>query len=379
MKSPFTVASVTLLLGGCIPSQAGEETSQGQLVSNRPDGVLLNQQHSKLVTRWRGPMDHGGGVQDDHIDFRVWEARLTGESQKLESHPVRFVWRRGWFGTGTAPELRNPIFMRVGGKYIPNGCFDGTISSVSSNGTTCLPASKGPQVVQLGGRSENIPVSGHYVTFADGLDGNLEPCTLDLRQIAPSADIPITGNINDANYIPWDSANFGDETGPAFRFAVSYLPPQNAFVIDYGQKHQPIYRATCQGFEQVSQVLPLADGIIKSKSKENTSPVRVLDIVADKGRDQPALFLAVPDGDYGHRMVVIRSGKMMQAIPYSCHDCLPEIGGFFLGSPDWLLFDARLIPQSKAMTVSLKLFDLNENREVTRTVTAPDNVSWPRD
>jgi hypothetical protein len=379
MKWTTLAAILTLpLVGGCIPSHAGEETSQGQLVMNRTDGVMLNQQHANLVTRWRGPMDHGAAVQADLISFRLWDARLTGSTPQLQSLPVDFIWRRGWLGTGHSPELQNPTFLRVGGKYVPNPCYRRTIASVDSDGATCLPLTNAPQLVQLGGRAEHISVSGHHVTFADGLDGTAKPCSLNLRQIAPDAPRPISSSTDATNSMSWLSERFGEETGPAYRFAVSYLPPQTAYIIDYGQAQQPIYHATCTGFRRVGQVLPLPDGVIKSKSPQNRTPISVLDIVADQGHDQPALLLAVPDGETGNRMVVVRAGRKPTAIPHFCHDCLPDIGGFFLGDPDWLLFDAGLNSVGKTMTLSLSLFDIKANREVSRTLRAPDPDNWPK-
>lgn len=370
-------AVVALAVAGCGNAQgAGEETNQGQLVVNRPGGVLVSQERVNLVSRWRAPMDHGGLVQADRISFRLWEARQVGGSLQLQNHPVNFVWHRGWFGTGDSPELQNPNFLVVNGKYIPNGCFRGTISVVESDRTHCLASTKAPQVVQLGGRAEHVAVSGHHVTFGNGLDGNSKACTLDLLKIAPDADRPITSNYNAANYMGADIGHYGGDVGPAFRFAVSYLPPRDAYIIDYGQKQQPIYHASCAGFKRVGQVLPLADGILKSRSSDNTNPVRVLDMVADVGHDAPALFLAVPDGESGLRLVVVRSGQKPQVVPYFCHDCLPDIGGFYIGSPDLLLFNARLLPKAKVMTLTLGLYDLKTNRETTETVSVPDPENW---
>jgi hypothetical protein len=211
MKWPVIAATLTLfLVGGCIPSEAGEETSQGQLVMNRPDGVLLSQQHANLVTRWVGPMDHGAAVQADRISFRIWEARLTGGNPQLQSHPVGFVWHRAWVGTSNSPVLQNPTFLQVDGKYTPNGCHGRTISSVNSDSTTCLPLTQAPQVVQLGGRAEHITVSGHHVTFADGLDGSAKPCSVDLLQIAPDANRPITSRTDAANSMYWLIPTCGD-------------------------------------------------------------------------------------------------------------------------------------------------------------------------
>jgi hypothetical protein len=375
---PISLTLVLFALSGCIPSPAGEETNQGQLVVNRPDGVLVSQQHAKLVTRWRGPMDHGASVQADQINFRLWEAKLLGTELKLRSNPVDFVWNRGWMGTGDLPELQNPSFLTVNGRYVPNGCYRGTIAGLDSDGTRCLESTKAPQVVQLGGRSERVVVSGHKLIFGNGLGGNAKPCAVDLLKIATDADQPITSRKNAANYKGWDEGHYGEETGPAFRFAVSYLPPRDAYLIDYGQARQPIYHATCAGLRRVGRVLPLADGIIKPNSEENAWPVTVLDMVADPGDDMPALFLTVPDGESGFRMVVLRSGQQPQFIPYYCHDCLPDIGGFYLGSPDRLLFGARLMPKGRTMTLALDLYDLKAKRETTETISAPDPGGWPQ-
>lgn len=373
-----------LMVGGCIPLPAGEETGQGQ-VQNRPDGVLIAQQQIDLVTRWRPPMDHGGTVQADRIAFRLWEARFEGETAMVRSHPVAFVWQRGTMGSGDGDALRDPAFVRVGGRYLPNSCsgatlssFGATLSSVDANGTICLPADAAPQIRQIGGRVERVQLSGTRVTFADGLDGHVRPCTLDLRQIAPNAAQPFTDSIYAANSMGASRGTGPEDRVPAFRFAVSYLPPHTAYVIDHGQPDQPIYRATCGGFERVGQVLPLAEGVIRPGSEQNNMPVTVLDMVADPGRRQPALFLAVPDTDYGHGLAVIREGRAPQIVPGICHDCMPEVGGFFSSDPERLLLNAHLWQEGGATVLQLKLFDLAGNRRTTRTLRVAQPQARPQ-
>lgn len=368
---------LVVALSGCGGAPAGDYVEQGRPVQNRADGVLFNQQHVDVVTRWRPPMDHGGTEQADRIAYRLWQLRFDADDVTATTLQVSHVWQRGWMGIGSDPErLQDPSFLRVGTRYVPNGCSGAALADVDSSGTTCQAANATPQVQQIGGRRENLVVTGTTIRFADGLDGRPAPCTLDLKQIAADADQPLTVSISAGNAMLNETDSLGYQTGRGYRFAVSYLPPGGAMIIDYGRPNWPIWRATCAGFAPAGQVLPLPDGLIRAGSQANPNGVRVLDMVADPGRTRPALFLAVPDGDYGYRLTVLREGRAPHIIPYFCHDCLPEIGGFFRSDPNWLLFDASLRGEDGVMTIGLTLFDVTGNRVVTRSYRFTDPHPW---
>ncbi|MEQ1688731.1 MAG: hypothetical protein ABL874_09165, partial [Sphingopyxis sp.] len=361
------VASLFLMMAACSGAPAGDETSLGPVVQNRPDGVRFSQQHATLVTRWRPPMDHGGETAVDRMTYRVWDVAFVGEHASAAAHPVAYVWQRGWMGMGgDSTDVMDPPFLRSGGQFVPDRCMGGTIATVEADGTTCVPTSAAPQVQQIGGRVERLTLEGTRITFADGLDGQLRPCTLDLASIAADAAQPISVRHSAASVTIGSVASLGAKTTPGARFSVSYLPPHNAYIVDHGAPDLPLWRATCAGFVAAGKTLPLPEGSIRPGSDANSVGITLLDMVADPGHSRPALFLALPDGGYGHRLAVWREGRAPQIIPYLCHDCLPGIGGFFHGDPDWLLFDVGTGRDEGHLALSLNLFDVARNREVQR-------------
>ncbi len=353
---PFAAALLLMLAPACVPSPAGEETNQGQIVQNRVDGFLLHQQHVQLVNRFRPPMDHGSGVQADRISFRLWQARFDGDDARLSTHPVDFVWHRGWFGIGDEDVLQNPAFLALGNQFVVNGCRDGGMREATLHGTRCIAPTETPRLVQIGGRMEQLTLAGTRLTFAAGLDGRRRPCTLDLRQIAT-------------------------ETAPIVssdpRFVVSYLPPDTAYVVDRAEAARPIFQASCAGFRAVGAVTPVAMSVTATGPRRHFMNIAILDMVPDPDRTMPALFVAVPDGEAGYRLNVLREGRAPQIVVQECHDCLPPVGGFFRSDPNWLLLDAGLSPGNGTMTISATLFDLANNRELSQSWQVRDRERWP--
>ena len=338
-----------------------------------PDGIRFNLQHATYSARMRLPMDHGGGIGVDEVKFRLWDVRFDGDRAVGQPHTVPHIWRGSWQGIADDPhQLLNPSFLMVDGHPIANGCAGQTLATVSAHGTTCLDATAAPQIRQIGGRIERVTLSGTRLTFADGLDGRSQPCTLDLASIAKNAARPLRVDRFAANGLITNDEDYAATSVAGFRFSVSYLPPTTAFVTDHGVANHPVWRATCTGFKPAGHILPLPEGTIRPGSEGNPMGVEILDMVDDPGSVRPALFLALPDGEYGHRLAVWREGRALQLIPYYCHDCLPAIGGFFRGDPDWLLFEAKTGRQGGNLALRLTLFDVAGSREVQRLFVVTD-------
>lgn len=370
-RSLLIAVTGALLLSAC-GSPRGEEVSQGQIVQNRPDGLRFNQQHAQLVSRWRGPMDHGAGVQASRIDFRVWDLSFSGENASLRQSPVTYVFERAWLGGGNGPQ--NPSFLTIAGQHIPNGCASMARADVS--GILCQQPTDAPLISQIGGRSENVTVERGQLIFGDGLDGRTARCAVRLPDSGPDVSqpmpVPPPGAANSMA-----DGSIGSEAWPGVRFLVSYLPPDDAYIVDYAQPGLPIYRASCGGMTRAGAVVPLASQIAPGGAPVTPLRLHILDMVADPGHTQPAVFIAVDDADSGYVLAVLRQGRPPQIIPYFCHDCLPNIGGFYRGSPDWLLLDASLSPSAGQVEASLSLYDLAQKRAVTRRYSAADNARWP--
>lgn len=360
-----------LLLTACAQPR-GEEVSQGQIVQNRPDGLRFNQQHAQLVSRLRAPMDHGSDVQANRIDYRVWDLSFTGEDASLRQSPVNYVFERGWLGGGNGP--KNPSFLTISGQHIPNGCA--SMAHADVTGILCQQPTDAPLISQMGARSENVTVERGQLIFGDGLDGRTTRCAVSLPDSGPDISqpmpVPPPGAANSVA-----DGSMGSEDWPGLRFLVSYMPPDYAYVMDYAQPGLPIYRASCGGMTPAGNILPLASQIAPGGAPVTPQQLHILDMVADPGHTQPALFIAVDDADGGYVLAVLRQGRAAQIVPSLCHDCLPNIGGFFRGNPDWLLLDARLTSSAGQAEASLSLYDLAQNRAVTRRYRVADRSNWP--
>lgn len=370
--------AAALSLSACSEPR-GEETSLGQIVQNRPDGLRFNQQHAQLVSRWRGPMDHGPGVQASRIDFRVWDLRFAqndapGGNATLRQSPVAYSFERNWLGSGNGPQ--NPAFLTIGGRNIPTDCFSHDIARADRSGTMCAQPTDTPAISQTGGRFENLTVSRGQLVFGDGLGGRNTRCAVNLQQGGPDISQPMPVPLSAANMTADGSA--GSENWPGWRFAVSYLPPDYAYVVDYAQPTLPIYLASCGGMELAGHILPLPAGVDTGGAPVTPHRLRLLDMVKDPGQSQPAVFIALDDRrSGGYILTVIRQGRAPQVIPTFWHDGMSDIFGFYRGSPDWLLLDASLSPRAGQMTAQLSLYDLAHNRGVTRRYSVADTSRWP--
>lgn len=353
----------------------GNVIEGGQVFANTSDGVIVSLTNIDLVSRLRIGMDHGGDTQPDRIRYMVWQLRFDGAKQAAYRLPVSFVWHRGLLGTGDPEELRFPTFVRSGDTYVPNGCLFTAIAAIGPERTECLPGSAAPLIMQLGQRAERVMVRDTKLTFADGLDGKGGSCTLDLERIAKGVATPLVAREGAANYYWGPGGTYDGNGNTAFRFAVSYLPPGYAYLIDYGQAQQPIYRVSCAGFELVGQVLPDATRLIAAGAEANTRQPRVVDMVADPGGKRPALLLELPDGDYGLRTVVLRSDGSAQEIPNICHDC-PVAAGFFAGDPGWLLTSAGPDLRGGKVVLGVGLIEVATGKESSRELAFALPKDW---
>ena len=347
-----------LLAGGC--DHVTKSWFQADVV-NRPDGAILVWRHDSMRHHLRlSPVDPGATHIEESSLFHAWASRV-GADGRLASSPVALDYR--W--THDDDQMRQfPSYTLVRDRLIAHQCYQSSnIVAIRPTGVRCDPL--GWRVYeQIGKRAEAIYRSQDALVFDAGLGGSSHACAVSLR--------PLGGEVLGAFRRTRHYAD-GPQADPEPRFAISWLPPRPAYLIDYAGEDLPIFEVTCGGLRRIGallQIPALADLVRQERFRES---IEVSDIVPTADPDNPALLLTWDEGEIplNHVSAVVRPKSGLRRLPRRISEQLGldrgvcRCGAFWAGNADRILIDVSSNDQGDQASIGFEIYDVAAGRMIS--------------
>ena len=351
------------MLAGSCGKPSTQDWFQADVVA-RADGIVLIWRRDLNERRGRFWMDHGPESTNVQSDFYAFETTVRAggaiSTRELEMEHRWVLGDNDW--------KQFPAYLLADGKVLVHRCHRlADIVAIGPTGVRCEQRTY-PVYRQIGTRAERLYRTGNSLIFAAGLDGHSRPCAVSLEPLGTDLNKPF-GRVR--HYSGGEVER--DISG---RFAVAYLAPRVAYVVDQAGE-MPIYRANCDGLRKIGSLLESPALEAQASEQEFREFVEVLDIVPTENPDDPALLLSwrkIDNGVAGKAYGILGPKGRLQRLPTRVEEQLGFDGGicmctaFFGGTAHRILLDVSAKVEKGVADVRFEVFDLDEARtEVIRT------------